>query len=260
MNSAPGSPKPTAEADLGREALLARALVELANTLIHQFDVVEFLHRLTTHAVLLTPAETAGVALVDEHGVLQVIAASTEQTRLLELVELQRAEGPCQDAFATRAAVQGSGEAARARWPHFARAVFAAGFHTMAAVPLTLEDETIGALNLFHVTEAPFTDADMFIARALADIAAISLLQERALRDSRILSTQLQRALTSRITIEQAKGFLVREANVSLDDAFHLIRNYSRRNNRRLVEVARDIVTKQLPATDLPPPHAPLRN
>ena len=254
MNQMPGPVDHLADSELGRSAMLARALVELTNTLVRQFDVVEFLHKLTGYAVLLAGANAAGVVLVDTYGDLHVIASSTEQTRLLELFEVQGSQGPCLDAYRTADAVQASGAAAAERWPQFAPAVFQLGFQTMAAVPLALEDESIGALNLFHVSEAPFTDGEMFTARAMADVASVGLLQERALRESRMLSAQLQHALTSRIDIEHAKGVMVHQTGLAPDDAFELIRQYASRTDRWLVDVAHDLVVKRLTATDLTPP------
>jgi GAF domain-containing protein len=246
-------PADLADSDLGRSAVLAQALAELTNTLVRQFDVVEFLHKLTTYAVLLAGANAAGVVLADTHGDLHVIASSTEQTRLLELFEVQGAQGPCLDAYRAAAAVQASGTAAAEQWPQFAPAAFQLGFQTMAAVPLALEDESIGALNLLHVSEQPFTDGELFTARAMADIAAIGLLQERALRESRMLSAQLQHALTSRIDMEHAKGAIVHQMGLTPDEAFELTRQYARHTKRGLVDVAHDIASKRLTAADLAP-------
>jgi GAF domain-containing protein len=236
---------------VAREAVLARAFVRLADTLASDFDVVDFLHNLAADSVEILGAEAAGVMLADARGGLRLIASSDERMRLLELFELQGAQGPCLDAFSSGRAVQASAADSRARWPVFAPKASDAGFQMMCAVPLRVRTDVIGALNLFRGTDEPFTAAEMDIAQAMAEMAAIGLIQERALRERSLLAEQLQAALNSRVIIEQAKGMLAEYLTMNVDDAFKLLRNYARDHNRKLSEVAGDIVDRKISRAEL---------
>jgi len=236
---------------VAREAVLARAFVRLADTLASDFDIVDFLHGLSADSVKILRAEAAGVMLADPRGGLRLIASSDERTRLLELFELQGAQGPCLDAFSSGRAVQADATDSRARWPVFATQASGAGFRVMCAVPLRVRADIIGALNLFRSSEEPFTRTEMEIAQAMAEMAAIGLIQERALRERNLLAEQLQAALQSRVIIEQAKGMLAEYLAVTVDEAFRLLRNYSRDHNRKLSEIASDVVDRTIPSAAL---------
>jgi len=171
--------------------------------------------------------------------------------RLLELFELQGAQGPCLDAFSSGRPVQASAAESRARWPVFAPEASDAGFQMMCAVPLRVRTDVIGALNLFRGTYAPFTRTEMEMAQAMAEMAAIGLIQERALRERSLLAEQLQAALNSRVVIEQAKGMLAEYLTMDVDDAFNLLRNYARDHNRKLSQVACDIVNRKISRAEL---------
>jgi GAF domain-containing protein len=233
------------------EALLARAFVRLADTLVSDFDIVDFLYGLSVNSREILRADAAGVMLTDGRGRLRVIASSEERMRLLELFELQGAQGPCLDAFSSGAALQAGASDSRARWPVFAPHASEVGFQRMCAVPLRVRDDVIGALNLFRSSDEAFTDTEMDIAQAMAEIAAVALIQERALREHNLLIEQLQTALNSRVIIEQAKGMLAEYLTVTVDEAFLLIRTYTRNRNRKLAEVANEIVERQLTSADL---------
>jgi transcriptional regulator with GAF, ATPase, and Fis domain len=229
-----------------RESLLARAFVRLADTLADEFDLVEFLHGLSTDSVEIIGAEAASVMLADTRGGLRVIASSEERMRVLELFEIQSAQGPCLDAFGTGQAVQASAAESRLRWPVFAPRASEAGFHVMCAVPMRARTDTIGALNLFRGNDEPFSDAELEIARAMAQVATIALIQERAIRERSLLVEQLQTALRSRVVIEQAKGMLAEHLSTTVDEAFQLLNRYARGHNRRLTDVARDVVDRKI--------------
>jgi GAF domain-containing protein len=255
IGGAQGGPRGTHEADqsgdVARDAVLARAFVRLADTLASDFDVVDFLQGLSTDSVELLGAEAAGVMLADARGGLRLIASSDERMRLLELFELQGAQGPCLDAFSSGQSVQASAADSRGRWPVFAPHASDAGFQMMCAVPLRIRTDVIGALNLFRGTDQPFTGAEMDLAQAMAQVAAIGLIQERALREHSLVAEQLQAALDSRVVIEQAKGMLAEYLTVTVDDAFTLLRNYARDHNRKLSEVASDIANRTIPSAAL---------
>jgi len=229
-----------------RERLLARAFVRLADTLADEFDIVEFLQGLSADSVEIIGAGAASVMLADARGELRLVASSEERMRLLELFEIQSAQGPCLDAFGTGRAVQASGAETHARWPAFAPRASEAGFHALCAVPMKAHAAIIGALNLFRGSDQPFSDADLEIARAMAQVATIALIQERAIRERSMLAGQLQAALRSRIVIEQAKGMLAEHLSTTVDEAFQLLNRYARDHNRRLTEVARDVADRKI--------------
>src|SRR4051812_36486853 len=191
-----------------RERQLAEVFVRLADTLAEDFDVVEFLQRLSSDAVEILGAETAGVMLSDGRGGLRLLASSEERMRLLELFELQNQQGPCLDAFHDARTVTASAAEGQDRWPLFAPAAAAQGFLFMCAAPLQLRGAVLGALNLFRSTDEPFTGNEMRVAQAMAKVAATGLLQQRTLNERQLLAEQLQTALQSRVVIEQAKGVL----------------------------------------------------
>jgi GAF domain-containing protein len=224
------------------EAQLADVLVELADTLVDDFDVIDFLHVLTDRCVQLLGVSAAGLLLTDGRDTLQVVAASSERTRLLELFQLQTDEGPCVDCFRTGVPVSVEKLSTAGKWPRFSQAATEAGFVAVHAVPMRLRAEVIGALNLFDTTPGPLEVGKLRIGRALADVATIGLLQERAIRNRDVLAEQLQTALNSRILIEQAKGVLAERLNLDMAQAFTLLRNSSRNSNRRMSDLAQAIV------------------
>jgi transcriptional regulator with GAF, ATPase, and Fis domain len=235
----------------------AEIFVEVADTLVDEFDVIEFLSMVTVRASELAGSTAAGLLLADQHGTLQFMAASDEQAELVELFQVQSQEGPCQDCYRQGTPVTVADlRDATDRWPAFAPRAVAAGFRSVHAFPLRLRQEVIGALNLFGTDAGQIAGADLRIVQALADVATIGLLQERAVRRGEILTEQLQAALTSRIIIEQAKGAIAQRHGVSVDAAFQLLRDYARRNNLRLVELARTIVTEPAAAPDLLTPNS----
>jgi GAF domain-containing protein len=218
---------------------LSRMFVEVADTLVDDFDLVEFLQNLVDRAAVVSGAEAVGLMLTAPGGKLRFMAASNPTGRMLELLQLQTAEGPCVDSYTTGIPVVNADlSRAHDRWPAFAPAAINAGFQSVHAFPLRLRREILGALNLFGHRDVAFDDDDVRIVQALADVATISLLQERNIARSDELSEQLQSALSSRIVIEQAKGALAQSNGISLDEAFDLLRARARSSRRKLVDVA----------------------
>lgn len=225
------------------ERQLAEVFVELADTLVDDFDLIDFLHRLTVRCVELLGVSAAGLLLTDQRGALRVVAASTEQTRLLELLQLQTDEGPCPECFHTGRPVTVTDLAADARrWPQFVAAARLCGFGSVHALPMRLRTEIIGALNLFDVRPGALPADTVQLGRALADVATIGLLQARAISQRDTLAEQLQIALNSRVIIEQAKGVLAERRHLDMDQSFALLRSTARTANRRLSELSRAIV------------------
>jgi GAF domain-containing protein len=239
---------------------IAKIFVEVADTLVDEFDLIEFLHLLAERTAGLARASAVGLLLADQRGNLEFMAGSDENVKLLELFQLQNQDGPCLDAFRTaRPVINADLRAAGARWPRFAPRAAAAGFRSVHAFPLRLRSEVIGALNLFGADVGAFDEADVQIVQAVADVATIGLLQERTIRRSEVLTEQLQGALNSRIVIEQAKGAIAQAHGVSVDEAFASMREYARRTRRRLSDVAHAVVTDpgSIPELSNPPPRPP---
>jgi transcriptional regulator with GAF, ATPase, and Fis domain len=230
------------EAVTQQQARLAEMFVTLADTLIEDYDVVDLLDQLVRTCVDLLGAAAAGLLLIDQRGSLQVMASSSEAAQILELLQLQNDEGPCLDCVRTgRPVIVADMTADAGRWPQFAAAALAAGFHAVDALPLRLRTEVIGGLNVFHAEPEPFNDYDRRVVAALGATATIGILQQRALHRSSVLGEQLQTALNSRVVIEQAKGMLAEHAKVGMDEAFALLRRHARNNNRKLTDVARAV-------------------
>jgi transcriptional regulator with GAF, ATPase, and Fis domain len=228
--------------------------VEMADTLVDDFDLIDFLHVLTERCVQLLDVSAAGLLLTDGQNKLQVVAASSERTRLLELFQLQTDQGPCVDCFHTGTPVSVTDLPSAGRWPRFTVAAAEVGFSAVHALPMRLRTEVIGALNLFDVTPGALDEGKLRIGQALADVATIGLLQQRAIHRRDMVTEQLQTALNSRILIEQAKGVLAERLRLPVDQAFTILRSGARSHNRRLSELAQAIVdgSEQLPAATGP--------
>jgi GAF domain-containing protein len=223
---------------------LARIFVEVADTMVDEFDLIEFLQMLADRTAGLLDGSTVGLMLADPAGRLRFMAASDETTGLLELFQSQGDDGPCLDAFrAAEAVVNADLGAAAARWPRFAPFAASIGFRSVHAFPLRLRQEVIGSMGVFGTGAGDIGDSDAQIVQALADVAAIGLLQHRTISRGEALTEQLQGALNSRIIIEQAKGAVAQAHGVTVDAAFARLRAYARANNRRLSDVAHLAVT-----------------
>lgn len=231
---------------------LGRVFVELADTLVTDFDVVEFMTMLAYRCVELLGAREAGVVLADERGQLRSVASSHESAHLLELFELQNQEGPCLDCYRTgQPIVNQSLAPPDNRWPRFGVEARRLGFTTVHALPMRLRGEVIGAVNIFASSATALTRAEVEVAQALADVATVGLLQERSLREARLVNEQLQGALNSRIVIEQAKGMLAERRGIEMDAAFDILRTYARNTNQKLSAVAQSLLAGTLSAEAL---------
>jgi GAF domain-containing protein len=240
---------------MARETMLARTLVELADTLVADFDVVELLTLLADRCVDVLDVGAAGLLLASPNGDLRVMASSSETVRVLELFELQSEEGPCLDCYRTgRPVVNQDLTTVDGRWPRFVAEALAAGFHSVHALPMRLRGTVIGALNLFHIDPGEMRKADVDAAQALADVATIAILQHRATVEVQVLNEQLNQALNSRIVIEQAKGMVAERKAVDMEEAFVTLRSYARNHNLRLADVARDVIAGTLTAAALDRP------
>ncbi|MFE0134250.1 ANTAR domain-containing protein [Streptomyces sp. NPDC059037] len=229
-----------------REERISAAFVDLADTLVRDFDVIGFLHTLAEHCVDLLDVSAAGVLLTTPAGQVVDAAASDERTRKLEMSGIEWDEGPCRDC------VLGGGlqvpdvpldtDTARKRWPRFAPYAVELGLTSVVAAPLRLHDQVIGALNLFRSEPGPLDAPQLRLGQALADTATIGVLQQRAVSEQMVVAAQLQSALDSRIVIEQAKGYLAHRRRTGVDEAFTVMRRYARSHNARLTDVARQVL------------------
>lgn len=255
---------------MNRQALTATTFVEIVDTLVDDFDVIEVLTVLTSRCVDLLEAAAAGILLADDDRHLRVIGASTEQVGLLELFQIQNDEGPCLDCFHTGAVVLAADMRTGSQWPSFAAESIRLGFPSVCAVPLRLKDQVLGCLNLFMSDPIGLSGGEISLAQALADVASIAIVQDMATREAAIREGHLQHALNSRIVIEQAKGMIAERGGVDMDEAFARLRAFARNNNRGLTEVAEGLVVgavavdafnerRSTPDLRRPPPPPPPR-
>jgi GAF domain-containing protein len=228
-----------------REGPLVQAFVALADTLVDDYDVVEFAQELVEDCVSLLQVDAAGLLLADPRGGLQVLASTSEQTRMLELLQLQSAAGPCLRAYATgeQTLVDDIGSDT-ARWPEFASKVAGEGFAAVFAIPLRLRNERIGAINMFRRQPGMLTASDLLVAQALADVATIGIVHQRLLTRGAEVNSQLQTALNSRIVIEQAKGVLAERQGIDMEQAFDQLRQLARSTHRHLSDTARAVIAQ----------------
>jgi hypothetical protein len=226
-----------------RETRVLDAVVSLVDSLLVDFDVVDLLTELTERCAALLEIESAGLLLADPLEQLRVLAATSEETRELELFQLQADEGPCVDCYSTGQPVSVADiEAEADRWPRFVPAALDAGFASVHAVPMRAAGIVMGALNLFGTHPGALSDADLLVGQTLAHVAAVAILQEHAPTPFTVMP-QLRSALTSRVLVEQAKGFVREILDVSVEDAFALLRSYARANGEHLTDVARRLIT-----------------
>jgi GAF domain-containing protein len=222
------------------------AFVKLTDTLVADYDVLDLLHTLVEESVGLLDVAAAGLLLADPSGELQVVASTSEESRLVEVLQLQAGAGPCVECYLTGKAMEVADIAALTIWPGFREAALSQGFRSVYAVPMRVQGRTIGAMGLFGATTGPMTTEDSAIGQALADVATISLMQERTIREAALVNEQLQRALNTRVLIEQAKGVIAHTAGVDMDEAFNRLRSHARANSQSLQVTAGKIVDRSL--------------
>lgn len=223
--------------------LLAQAFVGLADTLVADYDAIELSQQLIESSMALLPIAAAGLLIGDVHGELHVLASSSEEIRLLELLQLQADAGPCLVAYRTGQQVLVDDlNLESQRWPAFAKQATEYKYRSVSALPLRLRDDRVGALNLFRTEVGAMSPTDISVGQALADVATVGILHQRTLTHSHLISQQLQGALNSRVIIEQAKGVLAERGSIDMDRAFVLLRAHARKTQQRLADVARAVV------------------
>lgn len=237
---------------MSRENLVAETFVQLTDTLVDDFEAIDVMHLLAERSVELLGVDAAGLILADPRGSLEVVASTSHAAGVIELFALQDQEGPCLDCIRTGTAVVNVAEAeAQRRWPRFTAAMLEHGYRSTHALPLRLRRDVIGAINLFGSRPTKLSGEDQVLGQALADVATISLLQERAASQRELLAEQLQSALNTRVLIEQAKGSLAERAGIGLDEAFAVMRSHSRSSRRPLSEIANAVIDGSLDTAGL---------
>jgi GAF domain-containing protein len=233
-----------------REGRLTSAFVTLADTLTTEYDVVDLLDLLVRECTEILDTEAGGLMLADSEGNLQLVASTSEQVELVEVMQLNAGAGPCLDCFATGEPVSVSNiDEESERWPAFREAALEQGFRSVYAAPMKLRGNVIGTMNLLSTNLGELNDRDVAVAQALTDVATIGILQERMIRESGLVSEQLQRALDSRILIEQAKGVLSQTGQMNMEEAFSTMRKFARKNQLTLHFVAEGITTRTIDVT-----------
>ncbi|WP_055699219.1 GAF and ANTAR domain-containing protein [Streptomyces silaceus] len=247
--------------DLAREQRLAQVFVEVASTLLDDYDVLDLLQRLATRSVELLGVSAAGIMLADANEELQIMAASDEHARLLDLLALQHDRGPCAECYRSGEAgpnIDLTAPESLTRWPGFTERALATGYVTTHAIPLRLRKRVVGALNLFQSADRPLREEDLALAQAFADVATLAILQQHTLERGHLENTQLQAALDSRVVVEQVKGILAERWQTTPDEAFDAFRHHARAQGLHLSELAGRIIdgSFDVSAIPAPEPHA----
>ena len=231
--------------NITRAALVSEAFVDLADALVGKYDAMDLLRTLVDQCVVLLDATAAGLLLADPNGNLQIIASTSEESQLVEVLQHRAGAGPCVDAYRSGTVVTLSDIAAEGhRYPDFQAAALSQGFQSVHAIPMRFRPNTIGALNLFRTRKGALTEEDAAIGQALADVATISLLHERTARKNATVTAQLQNALSSRVFIEQAKGVIAARNNINMDEAFKLLREHARSHQEPMHQSATKVINK----------------
>ncbi|WP_405639498.1 GAF domain-containing protein [Streptomyces sp. NBC_00019] len=242
---------------MARERRLAESFVEVADSLVEDFDVIDLLHRLSARCLELLDVSAAGTLLADTQGELQIVAASDEHARLLELFALQHDQGPSVECYRTGAArtnIDLARPESATDWPRFAARARETGHAATHAIPLRLRNRVVGTLHLCQNTPRKLGEDDIALAQALADVATIAILQQRTLEQSYVENNRLENALTSRILVEQVNGVLAERWSTSVDDAFDAFRSYARARHLRLSELAAQIIAGDFDTAVIPAP------
>lgn len=229
-----------------REAALTSTFVQLAGSLVEDYDVIDVLDQLVHTCVKIFDVVAAGMLLDDQVGGLAVAAASSDDMRTLEVFQAQGSEGPCYDCSKAGDAVHSADLRQEGRWPRFTPLALELGYVSVSAVPLRLRGQKVGVLGLFGARVRAITTEDERLAQAFADVAAIGLLNQRSAHRQSVLAEQLRGALDSRVVIEQAKGVLAERERVSTDEAYQRLRLHARNGNLKITQVALDVVEGRL--------------
>lgn len=230
-----------------RAERVSAAFVRIADTLVADYDVLDLLHVLVDVTVDLLDVTAAGLLLADPRGDLQVVASTSEESELVEVLQLRAGEGPCFECYRTGTPIIVEDIASLdGQWPEFRAAALSQEFRSVQTLPMRVQGKTIGAMGLFRREPGKMSGEDSAIGQALANVATVGILQERTLRESMLINEQLQRALNSRVFIEQAKGVIAYRSGVNMEEAFRRLRSFARSNNQSLQETAAQVINQSL--------------
>jgi hypothetical protein len=221
---------------------IRKAFTDLADTVVGDFDILAFLDTLCGYCADLLPIAACGVLLSEHTSALALVSASTEHARALMTAELRDGSGPATQSAGSGAAVSCPDfDVFKGQWPAIVPAALDYGLPAVDALPMRLRDQTIGALALYRSERGELDPGAAEFASAIADVATIGIVHQRALHRKNVLAEQLQTALDSRVIIEQAKGVLAERLQVAIDEAFLALRRYARNNNMKLTDAARAV-------------------
>lgn len=218
---------------------------EFTGAILNPFDLDDLLHRLMGHATEVMSAAGAGIMLVQDDGNLAFVAASEQRVVDVELHQAQLGQGACHEAFAINEIVRVDNIANEDRWPEYAELVEELGLRAVIGVPLNAFGQTIGVINIYRERPAAWSDADIGAAQILASMGAGYLLNANQLKAQHTLSEQLHAAIDSRDLIGQAKGIIMAQTQIDSDAAFEVLRQRSQNENRKLRDVAEDVVRQR---------------
>ncbi len=230
-----------------RESRLIAAFVAVADTGTADHTAVELLHSVVEVCANTLDIESVGLVLADSDGNLELVSSTNESTDLVERVQLASADGPCVECFGTATAVSVPDLAASSPlWPAFREAAVSRGFRSAHSTPMRAHGAVFGTIDLFDVAQGKLSTADADIAQALADVATISIMQLRDSAHSHRVVEQLQKALDSRVLIEQAKGVVAHASSITTEEAFFVLRRYARNHNLTLRYVAEAVTARRI--------------
>jgi len=224
------------------QSLFLQTLSRFAVVLPSRYDLGSALTELTESVTRVLYLSGSGVTIAED-GRLRFVTAVSQASRDLEVAQEEQQAGPCREAYDNDQVVLVSDvRQESARWPQFSATAARVGVAGVAGIPMRLDDQVIGALNLYSAEARAWSDEDIAVARVLADVATSYVVNASKLSQQEQLNAQLQQALESRIIIEQAKGITAQQHEVSIDKAYQLIRRHARSNNASLRVVAEAIV------------------
>jgi GAF domain-containing protein len=240
-------------ADSTREERINDAFVRVAGTLVDNYDVLDLLSTLMNTCTDLLGVQAGGILIADGAGELELVASTSEEAEIVEIMIVAAGAGPCVDCFNTGASVSVADiETDTGQWPRFRRSALEQGFRAAHATPLRLHGEVIGAMNLLSTGAGALSARDSQLAQALADVATVGILHERSFREPGIVAAQLHFALDTRILVEQAKGVLAQVRSCTMTEAFNALRSYAREHDTTLRAAAEGVVNRTISAESLP--------
>ena len=189
------------------------------------------------------PADMAGITMLVD-GVPSTAVSTDAEAPDIDKAQYESGQGPCLDAFRNQQIYRIASTAADVRWPEFARNAASHGIKSTLSLPITAREEGLGALNLYARTEAAFNDADAERMMIFATHSAFVLANAQVYWDARLLNENLNQAMQSRATIDYAVGIVMATGGKSSQEAFQVLVRASQRENRKLREIAEEIVAR----------------